>query len=118
MKAATQKKEGKSSSIGLAVALPTKTCNDRHCPFHGGLKLRGRVFTGKVLRNVFHRTVAIEFGRQILLKKYERFEKRKTRITAHVPDCLDVKKGSMIKVVESRPISKTKSFVAVEVIKQ
>ncbi len=104
--------------IGIPITPPTETCTDRHCPFHGSLKLRGRMFTGTVIHNVMHKSTVIEFPRQFYLPKYERFEKRRTRITAHIPPCLSVSKGDIIKVMESRPIAKTKNFVAVEVMKK
>jgi small subunit ribosomal protein S17 len=105
-------------SIGITVAFPEKTCTEEKCPFHGNLKVHGRVFVGTVIRDIFHKTATIEFPRQFYLQKYERYEKRKTRIKAHVPGCLDVVKGDTLKIAETRPLSKTKNFVAVEVIKQ
>jgi len=108
----------KQKSIGLKVEMPSQKCTDKNCPFHGALKLRGRIFTGMVIRNVFQKTATLEFQRQFFLKKYERFEKRKTRLKAHVPECMTVKKGDNIRIVETRPISKTKNFVVVEVVKK
>tara|TARA_Y100000310_G_C20688463_1_gene820651 strand:+ start:796 stop:1065 length:270 start_codon:yes stop_codon:yes gene_type:complete len=81
-----------------------------------GLKIHGRTFIGRVIKDVFHKTTTIEFPRQIYIPKYERFQKRRTRIKVHVPEKLSVKKGDMLKVIETRPISKTKNFLAVEVI--
>ena len=108
----------KSIDIGIPVILPTKNCNDTHCPFHGFIKVRVRLFTGTVIRNVLHKTATIEFPRQYYLPKYERYEKRRTRLKAHIPPCLDIKKGDKIKIMETRPISKTKNFVAVEILKK
>jgi len=106
----------KQKSIGIEVTLPKKKCEDKHCPFHGELKIRGRIFKGKV-RNVFHKTAVIEWVRFHYLPKYERYEKRRSRLKVHVPDCIEVKKGDVVKAVESRKISKTKNSVVVEVIK-
>ena len=50
------------------------------------------------------------------LDKYERFEKRSTRIAAHIPDCINGKTGDSVKIMECRPLSKTKKFVVVEVL--
>ena len=105
-------------SIGIDVPFPAKTCTEEKCPFHGNLKVHGRVFMGVVIKDIFHKTVTIEFPRQFYVQKYERYEKRRTRIKAHVPSCLDVTKGDMLKIAETRPLSKTKNFVAVEVTKQ
>jgi small subunit ribosomal protein S17 len=49
--------------------------------------------------------------------KYERFEKRQSKIHAHNPPCIDAKAGDRVKIAECRPLSKTKSYVVVEVLK-
>jgi small subunit ribosomal protein S17 len=49
--------------------------------------------------------------------KYERFEKRQSKIHAHNPPCIDAKAGDNVKIAECRPLSKTKSYVIVEVLK-
>jgi small subunit ribosomal protein S17 len=49
--------------------------------------------------------------------KYERFEKRQSKIHAHNPPCLEAKAGDRVKIAECRPLSKTKSYVVVEVLK-
>lgn len=82
------------------------------------LRTHGRIFTGRVISNVFHKTTTVEFPRQVYNSKYERFQKRRTRIKVHVPDDFEVKKGDLIKIIETRPISKTKNFVAVEVVEK
>lgn len=104
----------KTKNIGINVKTPTERCNDIHCPFHGALKVRGRIFIGKVIKNLAHKTVQLEFSYQISIPKYERFEKRRTRLQAHVPPCMKVNIGDIVKVVECRPISKTKNFVVIE----
>ena len=98
--------------------MPSQACADRKCPFHGELKIHGRIFTGTVLREVFHKTATIEFPRRLFIKKYERFEKRKTRVKAYAPECIAITRGDMIRVVETRPLSKTKNFVVVGVVKK
>lgn len=95
----------------------TPSCKDVRCPTHGNLKLRGRTFTGVVISDKMPRTINVEWPRQIYLSKYERFEKRRSRVKAHVPECVKVKVGDKVRVAECRPISKTKNFVVVEVLK-
>ena len=109
----------KLRDIGIQVDVtPQKTCDDHHCPFHGKLSVRGRIFTGTVIKDVIHKTATIEFPRLFYISKYERFERRRSRIKAHVPTCIDVKKGDTITIIETRPISKTKNFVAIKVNKK
>ena len=96
-------------------------CKDRLCPKHGDrkLKMRGRIFEGVVIRK-FSGRVTIEFERMLKLPKYERYEKRKTKIHARLPDCMkdDVELGDLILIAETRPISKTIHFVVSKVVKK
>ena len=46
--------------------------------------------------------------------KYMRYEKRRSRINAHLPPCLEVKEGDPVRIAECRPLSKTVAFVVVE----
>ena len=48
------------------------------------------------------------------ISKYERYEKRTTTLVAHNPPCVNAKTGDIVKVMECRPVSKTKSFVVIE----
>ena len=48
--------------------------------------------------------------------KYERYKKSKSRIYAHSPDCIGAKEDDVVKVAETRKLSKTKSFVVLEVV--
>lgn len=50
--------------------------------------------------------------------KYERYERRNTKITSHVPEDLDVEEGDTVRVEETKPISKTKSTVITEIIEK
>ncbi len=103
-------------SIGRNVDFPKQKCNDNSCPFHGNLKCRGRIFSGTVISAKMHKTVVVEWSRIINLPKYERYEKKNTKIKAHNPSCLNAKEGNIVKISECRPLSKTKNFVVIEVI--
>ena len=106
----------KKINVGIEVKLPSKSCNDKSCPFHGNLKLRGRVFTGVVMSDKMHKCVVVEWERRQLIQKYERYEKRKTRIKAHNPECINAKEGDRVKIAECRPLSNTKNFTIIEII--
>ncbi len=101
--------------VGLNVQEPETTCDDPNCPFHGTLPLRGQVLEGIVVSNKAERTISVERSYYKFIKKYERYEKRKSKINVHKPDCLSVNVGDSVKVAECRPLSKTKHFVLVEV---
>jgi small subunit ribosomal protein S17 len=96
-------------------------CKDRFCPVHGSkkLKLHGRVFEGIVTKKL-HGRVKIEFERILKVPKYERYEKRKTKIHAKLPDCLsnEIEEGDLIHIEETRPTSKMINFVATKIIKK
>ena len=96
-------------------------CSDKLCPFHSknGLKLRGRTFQGIVI-NKLPMKVTIQFERMLKIKKYERYEKRKTKLHARLPDCLkdEINVGDLVEVSETRPISKTIHFVANKLIRK
>jgi small subunit ribosomal protein S17 len=104
----------KVHNIGIAVNSPKTECDDKHCVFHGNVKIRGREFKGTVVRSNAQKTVVVEWERLFFIEKYQRYEKRKSRLQVHNPACLNVKAGDVVRIVESRPISKTKNFVVVE----
>ena len=62
------------------------------------------------------RTVTVEWERKEYMPKYERYERRRTRVKAHNPDSIAAKMGDIVKIVETRPISKTKSFIVTQII--
>ncbi len=100
-----------------AVVVETE-CNDKKCPFHGSLSIRGRRFQG-VVTSMYSKTAIIEFERRIYYPKYERYSKAKTKLHAHVPDCIasTVKIGSLVRVGECRPLSKTVHHIILQVEK-
>lgn len=102
-------------SIGIEVKEPEEECDDKHCPFHGELSVRGSTFTGTVESTKMQKSATVRWEYSESVPKYERRERRNTKITVHVPECLDVEEGDQVKVVETRPISKTKSAVVVEI---
>ncbi|MDD5193831.1 MAG: 30S ribosomal protein S17 [Candidatus Nanoarchaeia archaeon] len=95
----------------------TSNCNDKLCPFHGQISLRGRNFQGKVIKK-FPKRVVIEFDRTLYVQKYERYSKRKTKLHARLPDCLkdEINIGDFIEIAECRPISKIIHFIAIKKI--
>jgi small subunit ribosomal protein S17 len=86
--------------IGLDVAVPRKTCDDPECPFHGNLAVRGKMLTGTVVSAKMSTTVTVERDYLQYMKKYMRYEKRKSRIMAHNPPCVETKEGDVVKIAE------------------
>ncbi len=108
----------KKKGIGLKVKQPGKACTDKNCPFHRSTSIRGRKFTGTVVSDKMTKTVTVAWIRRMSVPKYERYEKKRSKIAAHNPDCINAKKGDVVRVAETRPLSKTKHFVVIEVLGQ
>ncbi|RLG14106.1 MAG: 30S ribosomal protein S17 [Candidatus Nanohalarchaeota archaeon] len=104
-------------NIGLEVNVkPKEECHDSNCPFHSTLKIRGNVFEGVVVSDKMDKTAVVEMRYLHKLKKYKVYERRKTKLYAHIPECLSAKKGDLVKIAECRPISKTKKFVLIDIL--
>lgn len=99
---------------GIFLEVPKQKCNDMKCPFHGNLSVRGRQFTGVVVSTRMRKTAVIEFERLHFLRKYERYEKRRTKLKVHNPECINAKEGDLVDIMECRPLSKTKNFIIIQ----
>ena len=108
--------KSKVRNIGIPnIEPPEKTCDDRNCPFHGNLSVRGRVMEGIVTSTRMRKTIVFQTDYLSLIKKYARYERRRSRKLAHLPPCIEANVGDTIKVVECRPLSKNVSRVVVAV---
>lgn len=107
-------------NIGIETKKPdvTPKTKDTKDPYFGSVKLRGRVFTGVIVSDKMQKTATIEWPRRRYNKKYERFEVRRTRVKAHNPESMNAKMGDTVKIAETRPLSKTKNFVIIEIVKR
>jgi small subunit ribosomal protein S17 len=104
--------------MALTLKNPKKTCDDRNCPFHGELAVRGRVLSGTVVSAKMDKTVVVERGYLHYITKFKRYERRHSRIPSHSPPCIELKEGDRVVIAECRPISKTVSFVVVEKLEE
>jgi small subunit ribosomal protein S17 len=102
-------------NIGIpGIESPKETCNDCNCPFHGNVGVRGRTYVGNVISKKASKTAVVGWVHRLYAKKYERFETRKSKVFAHAPDCLHIKKDDLVLIGECRPLSKTKKFVVIK----
>lgn len=104
----------KARDIGVDVQPPAAECTDPHCPFHGGFSVRGQLIEGQVVNTRMERSARVQREYLRYVPKYERYEKRTSSYNVHAPPCLNVQVGDRVKIMECRPISKTKSFVLIE----
>jgi small subunit ribosomal protein S17 len=102
-------------NIGLKVNAPKRECEDIHCPFHGNLSIRGKLFDGKVTGSKARQTITLQKEAPVYFSKFKRYARGKSTIHAHVPGCIDVESGNHVLTAECRPISKSVSYVVVEV---
>ncbi|MFW9867133.1 MAG: 30S ribosomal protein S17 [Candidatus Thorarchaeota archaeon] len=106
-----------SKNIGIPGVVPPKAkaedCNDQSCPFHGNTRIRGKITQGVVVSKKSKNTVVIRRDYVQFVRKYQRYERRNMRLACHLPECLvhEIKVGDLVKVGESRKISKTKAFI-------
>lgn len=103
-------------NIGIKVSKPSGKCKDNNCPFHGTLRCRKQSFIGTIMSIKMQKTAIVEWERKHFLGKYERYEKRESKVKAHNPKCINASEGDIVKIMECRPLSKTKNFVIVKVL--
>lgn len=82
------------------------------------LSTRGKQFEGTVVSAKAAKTVSVAWERRRYVKKYERYERRSSKVAAHVPEGMTVKEGDTVRIQETRPISKTKHFVVTDVLEE
>jgi small subunit ribosomal protein S17 len=111
----TERKNG-ARNIGVNVQSPTESCDDKFCPFHGTLPVRGQIITGVVSSVKMRNSIIVKREYMSYVPKYERYEKRTSKYSAHCPPCIKVETGDRVRIAECRPLSKTISFVAIEKI--
>lgn len=107
-------KEQKQKTEAKKAPENASGCGDRNCPIHGDLKTRGRIFVATVMKSGSQKTSTVALERSHYIPKYERYEKRRTKLHVHNPPCINAKAGDVVNIAECRPLSKTKKFVITE----
>jgi len=102
----------------ITLKKPELECNEVDCPFHGTLAVRGRTLEGTVVNTRMQKSVVVQMSYTRYNKKYERYARMRSRVTAHSTPCIPVKVGDTVRIAECRPLSKTKNFVIVELLKE
>ncbi len=74
-----------------------------------------KVFIGKVIGDRMDKTVTVAVTRQQKHPLYKKYVKRVTKFKAHDEDnrC---RPGDTVKIIESRPVSKTKRWVVLDIL--
>eukprot|EP01134_Creolimax_fragrantissima_P007632 CFRG7632T1 len=102
-------------NVGLGFKTPQEAFDgnyvDKKCPFTGDVSIRGRILNGTIVSMKMQRTVVIRRDYLHYIKKYNRYEKRHSNLSAHMsPAFLDVSVGDNAVVGQCRPLSKTVRF--------
>jgi len=74
-----------------------------------------KIFVGKVISDRMDKTVTVAVTRPYKHPLYKKYIKRVSKFKAHDEEnrC---KAGDMVKIIESRPLSKTKRWVVLDVM--
>ena len=75
----------------------------------------GRTMVGKIVSDKMQKTIVVMVERTVKHPKYGKIMKRRSKLHVHDENQIG-KIGNIVKIRESRPLSKMKSWVLVEVI--
>ena len=76
-----------------------------------------RILTGKVVSNSRDKTIAVLVERKVRHPIYKKYIKRSTKVHAH-DEKNECGLGDVVRVSESKPLSKTKNRAMVEVVEK
>jgi len=79
-------------------------------PEHGKSRMR----TGRVVSNKMDKTVIVAVDRLVRHRLYKKIMRRTNKFVAH--DELKCNEGDIVRILETRPISKTKRWRVVEIL--
>ncbi len=78
---------------------------------------RRKLRTGVVVSDKADKTVLVRIDRQVRHPKYDKTVRRSTKLAAHA-ETNDAHLGDTVRVMETRPLSKTKRWRVVEVVER
>jgi len=78
-------------------------------------KAQSRTVVGKVISNKMDKTIVVETERMIKHPLYGKYIRRSSKMYAHDNDNT-CKIGDLVMIANSRPISKTKHWILVQII--
>lgn len=80
-------------------------------------KVTGRSVVGTVVSNKMDKTIVVSVERKVKHPLYGKYIKRASKMYAH-DDANSCKIGDLVLIKQSRPLSKTKHWVLVEVMEK
>eukprot|EP00164_Ancoracysta_twista_P000307 GFYU01000428.1.p1 GENE.GFYU01000428.1~~GFYU01000428.1.p1 ORF type:complete len:174 (-),score=56.14 GFYU01000428.1:214-687(-) len=114
---AKQLRYTKDVGLGFKTPADAKSGNfvDKKCPFTGGVSIRGRILRGIVATTKMDRTITVRRDYLHYITKYNRYEKRHAKLSAHCSPAFRCKDGDTVTVGQCRPIAKTVRFNVIKV---
>jgi small subunit ribosomal protein S17 len=102
---------GNQHSAGQAAA----AAHLAHAEAAGGRNAR-RVVQGVVTSTKMQKTITVEWERQVRHPKFGKFVRRKTHLHAH-DESSTAKIGDLVEITATRPMSKTKTWRLLRVVR-
>ena len=78
---------------------------------------RRKILLGEVVSNRMHKTITVKVERRVRHPMYERVVKRSKKFHAH-DEHDQCQIGDMVRIIETRPLSKTKCWRLLEVVRR
>ncbi|MCS7112264.1 MAG: 30S ribosomal protein S17 [Ignisphaera sp.] len=97
---------------------PERSCSDKKCPWHGNVSVRGVLFTCRVVKAKMHNTLVVEREHLVWVRKFKRYERKRSRLHVHNPPCINAKEGDTVLIGETRPLAKSVSFVILGILQR
>lgn len=97
---------------------PLEACSDPKCPWHGHLKVRGGMLVGRVYKARAQKMVVVERDYLVYVRKFRRYERRRSRVHAYLPPCIRVSLGDTVIIGETRPVAKSVAWVVLGVLRR
>lgn len=83
---------------------------------HNAYPVRGNEFTGRVTSAKTPKMVTVLREIVVYIPKFERYKKVRSKVHAHNPEWINAKENDVVKIGETRKISKTKAFIVTEIV--
>lgn len=83
---------------------------------HTEYPVRGNEFTGRVTSSKTPKMVTVLREIVVYIPKFERYKKVRSKVHAHNPEWINAKENDIVKIGETRKISKTKAFIVTEIV--
>lgn len=79
-------------------------------------RVRGNELVGKVVSAKTPKMVTVMREIVVYVPKFERYKKLRSKVHAHNPEWINAKENDIVKIGETRKLSKTKAFVVTEIV--